>query len=110
MTLTLSPRSLNALTPASSPAKSTTTAIIAVTDSAGDPEIGAVPQLLVTAGPGNRIGSITSLGGVNTGRYSVQVIASSHRGPVTITATFHWGPPALRRVLGISTSTVLTQL
>jgi hypothetical protein len=110
MTLTLSPRSLNALTPGSSRGESTTTAIITLTDSAGDPEIGVVPQLLVTANAGNRIGSITSLGGLSTGRYSVQVIASSHRGPVTITATFHWGPSALRRVLGISTSTVLEQL
>jgi hypothetical protein len=110
MTLTLSPRSLRALTPASSPGQSTTTAIITLTDSAGDPEIGAVPQLIVTASAGNRIGSITPLGGFNTGRYSVQVIASSHRGPVTITATFHWGPAALRRVLGISASMVLEQL
>lgn len=110
MTLTLSPRSLNALTPASAPGQSTTTAIMTLTDSAGDPEIGSVPELTVTASAGNRIGSITPLGGFNTGRYSVQVTATSHRGPVTITATFHWGPSALRRVLGISASTVLTQL
>jgi hypothetical protein len=109
VTLTLSPSSVKASGGPPS-AQSTTTATITLTDSAGDPEIGAVPQLIVTASAGNRIGSITPLGGVDTGRYTVQVIATSHKGPVTITATFHWGPSALRRVLGISASTVLRQL
>ena len=84
-------------------------ATIAVTDPVGDPELGAIPELTVTVSHGYRVGSITPLGGVETGRYSVQ-ISGSKRGPVTVTATFHWGPPALRNVLGISTSTLLRQL